>query len=184
MRRSPAMNNTEFQLRKLQMRQAELEEAIKVVQSINSGNGKAVAQNNTRGEGQTLSGWNDRLDLGNMIIAGHSLGSNLALQAVKGAPSTAVPANASLNFDPGKDSGPLNTDVTVPLAIIDSEEWSGTPTNFFGQQHFDVVKGIAQNALAKNNKSWFMSLRTSYLFISSIPFIFISTNSKLVRVTC
>jgi len=58
----------------------------------------------------------------------------------------------------GKDSGPLQTNVGVPIFIIDSQEWSGQPTNLYGQEHFDVVKSIAQNSLNKTKGAWFATL--------------------------
>ncbi|KAF2093770.1 hypothetical protein NA57DRAFT_17560, partial [Rhizodiscina lignyota] len=181
---SPSMNNTQFKLRQLQMRQAELEAAIIVVQNINNGSGAAVTAANSRGEGQGLYLWKNRLDMQHMIVSGHSFGSNLALQSLKGAPSTAIPANASINFDPGKDSGPLNTDVSVPTVIMDSEEWSSIPTEFYGQQHFDVVKDITLGSLKQNNESWFMTLLgTSHVSITDAPLITTSLLSFFTNFT-
>jgi len=40
----------------------------------------------------------------------------------------------------------------------DSEEWSAVPTDFFGKQHFEVVKSIAQGALSGTGAGWFMTL--------------------------
>jgi platelet-activating factor acetylhydrolase len=62
----------------------------------------------------------------------------------------------------GKDSGPLNTAVKVPILIPDSQEWSSEPTVFYGQKHFDVVKGIAQTALNISGAGWFMTLCNSH----------------------
>jgi platelet-activating factor acetylhydrolase len=111
------MNATEFKLRQLAFREAELKEIIKVLQKINNGDGETVFHNSSRGEGQDLKNWKNRLDFAHMIVSGHSLGSNLAvgwsaidatiqltyfyqLQALKGAPSSDIPATGSIVFDP------------------------------------------------------------------------------------
>lgn len=57
----------------------------------------------------------------------------------------------------GKDSGPLNTDISVPILIADSQGWSQTPTTFYGQDHFTVVKSIAETSLNRTGKAWFMT---------------------------
>lgn len=168
----PSMNATEFKLRQLAFREAELKETIKVLQKINGGDGETVFHNSSRGEGQDLKNWKNRLDFDHMIVSGHSLGSNLALQALKGAPSSDVPAAGSIVFDPGKDSGPLNLDVEVPILIADSEEWSSQAKDFYGKPHFDVVKSIAQGSLDKTNSSWFMTLLgTAHVSVTDAPLI-------------
>jgi platelet-activating factor acetylhydrolase len=143
------------------MRQTELVEVTKVLNTINSGNGSSVAQSNSRKEGDSLgTTWSNRLDLPNIIISGHSFGANSVLEYLSQSNSSVfLPAGAGAAFDPGKDSGPFpNETVTVPLLIPDSEEWDGVPTDFYGRQHFDVVKGIAQVALKASDAAWFMTL--------------------------
>lgn len=152
------MNSTDFHLRQLEMRQAELTETVRVLSNIVNGNGSSVFNANSRGEGQNLSDWKNRLDLGNIIIAGQSFGGNSVFRYLA-EPNPLLPAGAAAPYDPGKDSGPFaTTNVKVPLLIPDSEEWSAVPTDFYGQQHFDVVKSVAQGALNATGAGWFMTL--------------------------
>lgn len=136
-------------------RLTEVEETVHVLQAINNGQGQQVYQNNSRNEGQYLSSWNGRFDFNNIVMGGHSFGATLALQALS---DSLIPAKAGLTFDPGKSSGPLNSDFNQSVLIPDSEAWSAEPTEFYGQQHFDVVKEIAQSALNKTGAGWFMTL--------------------------
>lgn len=58
----------------------------------------------------------------------------------------------------GKDSGPLYTNISVPLLVLDSESWSSQASSFYGQPHFDVVKSMATSSLNKTQAGWFMTL--------------------------
>lgn len=65
------------------LRQAEMEEAVAVLQAINDGGGGAgVRERNARGEGDTLSGWQGRLDMDLMVVGGHSYGATGAVSFV------------------------------------------------------------------------------------------------------
>ena len=55
-------------------------------------------------------------------------------------------------------SGPLSTNVEVPILIADSEAWSAEPSELSGQDHFTVVKSIAENSLEASSAGWFMTL--------------------------
>ena len=76
---SPAVNATGLALLQRQFRQAEVDETIRVLQSINNGQGDAVYQNSSRGEGQTLSGWKGILDFEKLVVGGHSFGATSAV---------------------------------------------------------------------------------------------------------
>ena len=150
-------------------RQAEVEETVTVLQSLNAGRGQQVHQNNSRGEGQYLTSFADRLDFTSLVMGGHSFGATLALQALS---DSSIPAKAGLAFDPGKSSGPLNSNFSQSVLIPDSEAWSSEPALFYGQQHFDVVKEIAQSALNRTGSSWFMTLLgTAHSSITDAPLL-------------
>ena len=150
-------------------RQAEVEETVHVLQSLNAGRGKQIHQNNSRNEGQYLTSFANRLDFTTLVMGGHSFGATLALQALG---DSSIPAKAGLTFDPGKSSGPLNSNFNQSVLIPDSEAWSGEPAEFYGQQHFDVVKGIAQSALNRTGSSWFMTLLgTAHTSITDAPLL-------------
>lgn len=59
----------------------------------------------------------------------------------------------------GKQSGPLNDDIDVPVAIVHSTSWSKSHSIFFGQPHFEVVREIAKGVNARNKPAWFMTCR-------------------------
>jgi platelet-activating factor acetylhydrolase len=75
-RDSPQLSADEFHAQQLDMRQAEWNEIGKVISSINNGDGMSVYNTSSRGEGENLSGFKDRLDLSKVIITGHSFGAN------------------------------------------------------------------------------------------------------------
>jgi len=164
-----AGNSTELILEQRSFRQAEVEEVFQVLQSINNGLGQAVYNNNSRNEGKSLSSWGKRLDLKHLVVGGHSYGAVLALQVLS---DSLVPANAGLTFDPGKSSGPLNSNFNQSVVIPDSEAWSAEPSEFYGQQHFEVVKSIAQSSLNKTGAGWFMTLLgTAHTSITDAPLL-------------
>ena len=150
-------------------RQAEVSETVQILQSLNAGQGQQIYQNNSRNEGQYLTTFTNRLDFSSLVMGGHSFGATLALQALS---DSSIPAKAALAFDPGKSSGPLNSNFTQSVLIPDSESWSSEPSLFYGQQHFDVVKGIAQSALNRTGASWFMTLLgTAHTSITDAPLL-------------
>lgn len=150
-------------------RQAEVEETVRVLQSLNTGRGQQIHQNNSRNEGQYLTSFANRLDFTTLVMGGHSFGATLALQTLS---DSLIPAKAGLTFDPGKSSGPLNSNFSQPVLIPDSEAWSAEPAEFYGQQHFDVVKGIAHSALNRTGSSWFMTLLgTAHTSITDAPLL-------------
>ncbi|KAF2841388.1 hypothetical protein M501DRAFT_1000580 [Patellaria atrata CBS 101060] len=155
---SSVTNVTDITLAQRDFRQAEVVEVIKVLQNITSGEGTAIRSANTRDEGETLDGWNGRLDLSTLLVGGHSFGAASALQTLSEAPNGTVPAQGAILLDPGKQSGPLNTDVHIPILMADSEEWSSIPFNFYGREHFDVLKDIAEDAPDETGGGWFMTL--------------------------
>lgn len=104
----------------------------------------------------------NRLDVARPTLAGHSYGATGVLRALRqrshssSAATTTSPRHGetpppspwfagAVALDPGKSSGPLNADVTVPLAICHSASWSRPGAGlFFGRPHFDVVRDIAE----------------------------------------
>lgn len=170
------MDDAEFHLRQLEMRQRELNEVTRVLNAINEGNGSSIFDANSRGEGQDLGNWKDRLDLANIIISGQSFGANTVFRYLNETKPVIAPGAAAA-FDPGQDSGPFPTISTqVPLIIPDSEEWSAIPKDFYGKQHFDTVKSVAESSLSATNATWFFTLlgttHTSITDVGVIAFSF------------
>ncbi|OHE92916.1 PAF-acetylhydrolase family member [Colletotrichum orchidophilum] len=166
------MKSDDFKSKQLDFRQAEIEEAIAVLQSLHAGKGTTVFKDNARKEGRGLAEWRNRLDFSQTIITGHSFGATGVLRALKRATSKENPAVGGIVLDPGKGSGRLNTDIDVPLLIIHSESWSKQSTPFFGRPHFDTVRDIARDVLKRVGSSWFLtSLKTGHPSITDAPLI-------------
>jgi platelet-activating factor acetylhydrolase len=173
------LSNDDYRFKKLAFRDAEIQETISVLQSLNDGSGTKKFDQNYRNEGKTLDEWKNRLNMSQTIIAGHSFGATGAMQALKTANKAAADSSAYRNpaiggiiLDPGKESGRLNTDIDVPLLIVHSDSWSKAHTVFFGRPHFDTVRDIARDVLKRCGATWFMtSLKTSHPSITDAPLI-------------
>lgn len=168
----PHLETSEFKAKQLGMRQVEVEETVRVLRAINSGKGQAVFEGNSRAEGSTLADWEGRLDMERVVIGGHSYGATLALQALKGAPSPALPFQGGIILDPGKQSGPLNDDVNVPIVIVHSQSWSAKHTIFQGRPHFEVVRDLALGLLDRKIPAWFLTSKgTTHPSVTDAPLI-------------
>lgn len=169
---TPQPDLPELKKAQLDMRQIEVEETINVLRAINSGNGQSVYERNARREGILLSQWKRRLDLESIVVGGHSYGATLALQALKGAPSQSLPFKGGIILDPGKQSGPLNHDVDVPILIVHSQSWSAKHTIFHGRPHFEVVRDLVQGLLHKEKHAWFMTAKgTTHPSVTDAPLL-------------
>lgn len=163
----------EFKAMQLAMRQAEVEETLRVLRVINSGKGHEIFKGNARLEGHDLGEWQGRLNLRQAIVAGHSYGATLALQTLRGAPTEARPFVGAVVLDPGKQSGPLNDDINVPVLVVHSESWSKKHTIFQGRPHFSVVKDLVEKVIAEKKKSaWFATAKgTTHPSVTDAPLI-------------
>ena len=166
------LDRAEFKQLQLTLRQAEMEETYQILKEINDGRGEEVFKVNSRMEGEGLGGWKGRLDLDRLVVGGHSFGATLALRTLKGAPSEKFPAKGGIMLDPGKASGPLNTEVDVPIMVVHSDSWSRKLTIFTGRPHFDVVKNLVQDVIKRGKDAWFMtSVGTSHPSVTDAPLI-------------
>jgi platelet-activating factor acetylhydrolase len=168
------MTKDDFKKTQLAFRQAEIEETVRVLRKINIGQGQSVYKSNPRGEGADLAQWKGRLDTQEMVMAGHSYGATGTLQALKPSPDSqrTLPFKGAVALDPGKGSGPLNSDIAVPVLIIHSNTWSKSRSVFYGRPHFSVVKDIALGLLEKGIEAWFMtSLGTSHPSVTDAPLL-------------
>lgn len=173
----PQPETPELKAMQLAMRQAEVEETVKILRKINDGYGREVFQTNTRGEGVDLAEWKARLDMNHIVMGGHSYGATLALQALKGAPSESLPFVGGIILDPGKQSGQLNDDINVPIIVVHSQSWSSKMSIFHGRPHFQVVKDLVNKVMRKEkNKAakyaWFMTAKgTTHPSVTDAPLI-------------
>jgi len=167
------ISEADFHIAQLSFREAEIEEAVRVMKMINNGEGETLYRINSRGEGATLANWTGRLNTDDMIIAGHSYGATGALQALAGGPTDKKPFKGAIILDPGKSSGPLNTDIRVPMLVVHSNTWSSHTSLFYGgRAHFDTVKELVVQNNERGNPSWFMtSLGTSHPSVTDAPLL-------------
>lgn len=139
----------------LSFREAEIEATVDVIRALNSGPPSSTPFPNSRQPPRNtdMSSFKARLNTTHLTIAGHSYGGTGALRALRSSPDRAsrLPFSGAVVLDPGKSSGPLNADISVPLAICHSSTWSKPgPTLFYGRPHFEVVRDIVDGV---NNRT-------------------------------
>ncbi|KAK5110212.1 hypothetical protein LTR62_006208 [Meristemomyces frigidus] len=169
----PKPETADFKVMQLAFRQAEIEQTVRILRQINDGVGSDLYRANPRQEGEDLAEWQGRLMVESMVISGHSYGATGALQALKGGPTYERPFVGAVIMDPGKQSGPLNDDIHIPLIILHSNSWSKAHSIFHGRPHFDVVKDLAVKNLDVHHKfTWFMtSIGTTHPSVTDAPLI-------------
>ncbi|UNI13602.1 1-alkyl-2-acetylglycerophosphocholine esterase [Purpureocillium takamizusanense] len=170
------VDSKRFLFDQLEFRNAEMFQALHVLQALHAGNGSSLASLNTRrghGGGGTVAfpSFASRLDLSQLVIAGHSHGATLALKSLVDSP---LPARGGIALDPGKSSGDLDARSRAPLLVVHSDSWSRARTVFFPDRrpHFDVVKDLVRAVLRRAGAAWFVtSLGTSHPSVSDAPLI-------------
>ncbi|KAJ4424698.1 hypothetical protein N0V82_000626 [Gnomoniopsis sp. IMI 355080] len=189
-RNSPDKRTAALKQAQLAFRTAEINAAVSVLRDLNT-RPAAVHEKNARAAAHfdpTL--FASRLNTSFITLAGHSYGGTGALQALSSSSSTSSPFAGAVILDPGKSSGPLNADVSVPLVICHSASWSRPGASlFYGRPHFEVVREIAEGVNErcdgggvdvrdgacqdKNNaRGWFLtSLGTSHPSITDAPLL-------------
>ncbi|ORX90194.1 platelet-activating factor acetylhydrolase, isoform II-domain-containing protein [Clohesyomyces aquaticus] len=153
---SPALNLSTLQQAQLAFREAEIHETIALFHSLHWGTSSPQNLKPYSPQSSTLfSSLKSRLNTSAITIAGHSYGATGALQALKTAPSATMPINGGIALDPGKGSGTLNTDIDVPVLVMQSGSWTEKQTEFYELGwHFDVVKKLVKGS----GKGWFTTL--------------------------
>lgn len=75
-------------------------------------------------------------------------------------------------LDPGKQSGPLNADINVPIIVIHSNSWSRSHSVFYGRPHFTVVHDLVTRLTTHQTPAWFLtSLGTTHPSVTDAPLI-------------
>lgn len=168
----PPMDETKIKKEQLAFRDAEIFETIRVLQNMNEGKGEEIFASNSRKEGYALASWSDRLDFQHLTINGHSYGATGAMQALKNANTTSNPSIGGIILDPGKSSGQLNADISVPLLVVHSNSWSKSHSIFFGSPHFDTVRGIVRGVRDRVGAAWFLtSVGTAHPSVTDAPLL-------------
>lgn len=183
------LNTPALKRAQLAFRTAEINAAVSVLQDLNT-NPTTIHERNARASAAKHfdpSLFTARLNTSHVTLAGHSYGGTGALQAL----SSPSPFAGAVILDPGKSSGPLNGNVSVPLVICHSSSWSRPGASlFYGRPHFEVVRDIAEGVNARcvggqdsqinkmaaacrdNARGWFLtSLGTSHPSITDAPLL-------------
>ena len=153
---SDAFDTPALKEAQLSFREAEIEAVVDVLRALDSASPSAPVPNSRQPRNTDMSSFRSRLDTTHLTLAGHSYGGTGALRALRpsrpGAGGTPrLPFSGAVVLDPGKSSGPLNGDVSVPLAICHSSTWSKPgSTLFYGRPHFEVVRDIVDGV---NNRT-------------------------------
>ncbi|KAL2839416.1 platelet-activating factor acetylhydrolase, isoform II-domain-containing protein [Aspergillus pseudoustus] len=164
------LDNDSFKRSQLAFRDVEIHAAVELFHLINAG----TPVLNTRDPVNTFtlsqSAWAGRLNLTQLTIAGHSFGGTGALQALTTLyPATSISPSAGLILDPGKSSGPLNPNATVPILVVHSNSWSRTISPFYNRPHFDTVRDLVRAIPAP---SWFLtSIGTAHPSVTDAPLL-------------
>ncbi|KAG6033758.1 hypothetical protein E4U41_006812 [Claviceps citrina] len=172
-----AMSTPQLKREQLAFRDAEIAATISAMQSLHA-NESLVS---SRGEGHhQFKTFARRIDMAKLIVAGHSYGATGALQFLKRSYSSSSSADpsappapaAAIILDPGKNSGPLNTQISVPILVVHSNSWSRTHSLFFGRPHFDTVRDLTRRVLRRTGAAWFLtSLGTSHPSVTDAPLL-------------
>ncbi|KAF2738649.1 hypothetical protein EJ04DRAFT_486123 [Polyplosphaeria fusca] len=155
---SPPLNELDLKAIQLAFREAEIQETIRLFKLLNAGHGDLMRNLKPDSPRTALPSFKNRLNMSAVTVAGHSYGATGAMQALKNAPRDTMPINGGIALDPGKESGPLNADIDIPLLVMQSGQWTEKQTQFYDQGwHFDVVRRIVGGV----KEGWFMTLAGS-----------------------
>ena len=150
-------------------RSAEVEDTVRVLRQLHIGHGQSIFELNSRKDGRTvLPALHGRLDLSNIIVAGHSYGATLALQTLANSPNPKLPFRGAIILDPGKRSGRLNEDIKVPTLIVNSGTWSRE------HGHFQRVHNLTHRIMneSRRGKAWFLTLlHTAHPSVTDAPLL-------------
>ncbi|BGP12604.1 hypothetical protein JCM10213_008741 [Rhodosporidiobolus nylandii] len=193
-------SSLEFRTSQLSLRLAEIESVLALMRRLNAGEGAAMAAENRRkdngGEGTVgkwLPLWEGRVDLGRVVMAGHSFGGATTIQALRAGlpnfpfvrgialdpwadpipPAPSAPslttttssssASAAPTASPG-DGEQVPIDVKVPLLVINSESFT------LWRVHYKLVRGIVE--AVEGGRGWLMTLVGSiHTTFSDLPLL-------------
>ncbi|KAF2474133.1 uncharacterized protein BDR25DRAFT_323182 [Lindgomyces ingoldianus] len=154
----PPMTAPSLIAAQLAFREAEIKETIRLFRLLNAGHGDLLINLKPDSPRTVLPAFKDRLNISAVTVVGHSYGATGTLQALKNAPNEEMPINGAIALDPGKQSGKLNTEVGLPVLVMNSGAWTEKQTKFYELGwHFVVVKDLVKNI----REGWFMTLAGS-----------------------
>ena len=184
---NPKGVDTELRAAQVELRMAELEEAMKVMRIIASGNGQQIADRNLRRkgfkgassfglEGVDWAGWKGRVKLDHITACGHSFGSATVVEMLRSHDRFPYFTQAIILDIWGAGTRPASDDdpdhrVQVPLLAINSEAFTYWPVNF---EKVDALVKEAQEGSGKA-PAWLMTVRGT-VHISQSDFVLLYPN--------
>ncbi|KAI4730097.1 hypothetical protein E4T49_02036 [Aureobasidium sp. EXF-10728] len=172
----------------LDLRLAEIEEAYKVINIINSGRGEEIAAKNMRQKGYKASSthgldglhwanWKDRVNTQFVIAAGHSFGAATVVDMLRHEKRFHWVAQGIIYDIWGSGTRPLAEEdqkIQAPLLAINSEAFTYWPSNF------DLVSNLVEEA--HPCPAWLMTVRgTIHVSQSDFSLLYPNVCSLLLK---
>ena len=189
-------NDREMNLRRdqIEMRHAEIEETLYVLNEINEGRGFEIAQRSTRNLGTKLAGhsasaasdrlppdsllkaehpladWKAKLDLDLPTLCGHSFGGATVIEMMRKENPylIAIVLDPWVEpvRDPAKDEDEVKGRITKPVYVLNSESFT------VWEDHFEKLKRICLDARKSCSRGWLLTLTGSkHTDFSDYPFL-------------
>lgn len=184
---NPKGVDTELRQAQVELRMAELEEAMKVMRIIASGNGEQIATRNLRRkgfkgassfglDGVDWAGWKGRIKLEHITACGHSFGAATVVEMLRSKERFPY-FTQGIIYDiwgagtrPPSEEDP-NHRIQVPLLAINSEAFTYWPVNF---EKVDALVNETQDGPVKA-PAWLMTVRGT-VHISQSDFVLLYPN--------
>ncbi|GAK62542.1 phospholipase A2, group VII [Moesziomyces antarcticus] len=190
----PSEREVDLRRDQIEMRHAEIEETLYVLNEINEGRGYEIVQRSTRNLGTKLAGhsasatnarlpgnsilkaerpledWRGKLDLEFPTLCGHSFGGATVLELMR--KPNPFPMAIVLDpwvepvRDPAKEEDEVKGRIGKPVYVLNSESFT------VWEEHFDKLKRICLDARKTSSRGWLLTLTGSkHTDFSDYPFL-------------
>lgn len=190
----PSEREVDLRRDQIEMRHAEIEETLYVLNEINQGRGYEIVQRSTRNLGTKLAGhsasatnarlpgnsvlkaerpledWKGKLDLEFPTLCGHSFGGATVLELMR--KPNPFPMAIVLDpwvepvRDPAKEEDEVKGRIGKPVYVLNSESFT------VWEEHFDKLKRICLDARKTSSRGWLLTLTGSkHTDFSDYPFL-------------
>lgn len=160
----------EMRKAQLELRQAEVMEAVHLLNQLDEGQGETLASSSTRqiDSKAKLAQWKDRLDLKNLWALGHSFGGATCIELIRRKDPIFT---HSLVLDPwlepiGKAGENGVAVVQRPLFVINSEAFT------IWRSHFNQLRQLVTESQRQSGNAWLMTAtKTAHTDFSDFPLL-------------
>ena len=188
----PSEEEVNLRRDQIEMRQAEIEETVYVLEQINAGKGDEIVQRSTRNLGTKLAGhaaaasrlpggsligsssplqdWKGLLDMDYPTLCGHSFGGATVIEMMR--KPNPFPMAMVLDpwvepvRDPTKEEDQVEGRLDKPIYILNSESFT------VWEEHFEKLKRICLDARKTSGRGWLLTLTGSkHTDFSDYPFL-------------